>query len=63
MEKANVTGEDLDSARASYGEAAADPASSDFNVARSEENVLQWMSYLPQDCIESMIRMGWDFTT
>jgi hypothetical protein len=32
-------------------------------VARSEENVLQWMSYLPEDCIRTMIAMGWDITT
>jgi|HubBroStandDraft_1064217.scaffolds.fasta_scaffold731626_2 hypothetical protein len=32
-------------------------------IARSERNVREWMSYLPQDCIESMIRMGWDLST
>jgi hypothetical protein len=32
-------------------------------VARSESNVLQWMSYLPDDCVKTMIRMGWDVTT
>ena len=32
-------------------------------TARSEKNVREWMSYLPQDCIESMIRMGWDLST
>jgi hypothetical protein len=32
-------------------------------VARSERNVTEWMSYLPQDCVESMIRLGWDLTT
>lgn len=32
-------------------------------VTRSERNVSEWMSYLPQDCVESMIRMGWDLTT
>jgi hypothetical protein len=31
--------------------------------ARSEANILCWMEYLPQDCIETMIRMGWDLTT
>jgi len=35
----------------------------DADVARSEENILQWMSYLPQDCIRTMIAMGWDVTT
>jgi hypothetical protein len=31
--------------------------------ARSEANVLRWMKYLPQDCIATMIRLGWDLTT
>jgi hypothetical protein len=31
--------------------------------ARSENNILQWMSYLPEDCIRTMIQMGWDITT
>jgi hypothetical protein len=32
-------------------------------LVRSEDNILGWMAYLPQDCIEAMIRMGWDLTT
>jgi hypothetical protein len=32
-------------------------------AARSEENILQWMSYLPEDCIRTMIAMSWDVTT
>jgi hypothetical protein len=32
-------------------------------VARSENNILQWMSYLPEDCVKTMIQMGWDVTT
>jgi hypothetical protein len=36
---------------------------SDFDVAHSEKNILMWMTYLPQDCIEMMIRMGWDCST
>jgi hypothetical protein len=35
----------------------------DPELIRSEENILRWMDYLPQDCIETMIRMGWDVTT
>ncbi len=31
--------------------------------ARSERNILQWASYLPRNCVETMIRMGWDKTT
>jgi hypothetical protein len=33
------------------------------DAARSEENILQWMSYLPEDCIRTMIEMGWDVST
>jgi hypothetical protein len=32
-------------------------------VARSEENILRWMEYLPPDCIQTMILMGWDVST
>jgi hypothetical protein len=32
-------------------------------IARSERNILEWMSYLPEDCVSAMIRMGWDVTT
>jgi hypothetical protein len=32
-------------------------------LARSEKNVSQWMSYLPEECVTSMIEMGWDITT
>jgi hypothetical protein len=42
---------------APLGAAAADDA------ARSEQNILQWMSYLPEECIRTMIEMGWDITT
>jgi hypothetical protein len=35
----------------------------DADIARSENNILQWMSYLPEDCIKTMIAMGWDVTT
>ena len=38
-------------------------AQNDGDVARSEKNVLQWMAYLPEDCIKTMIQMGWDVTT
>jgi hypothetical protein len=33
------------------------------DAARSEENILQWMSYLPENCVRTMIEMGWDVTT
>ena len=32
-------------------------------IRRSEDNILQWMSYLPEDCIQMMIAMGWDIST
>ena len=32
-------------------------------TARSQENILQWISYLPEDCVRTMIEMGWDVTT
>jgi hypothetical protein len=35
----------------------------DADRARSESNILQWVSYLPEDCIKKMIEMGWDVTT
>jgi hypothetical protein len=31
--------------------------------ARSEKNILQWVSYLPRTCVKTMIKMGWDKTT
>jgi hypothetical protein len=30
---------------------------------RSQENVLRWRTYLPEDCVNTMIKMGWDRTT
>jgi hypothetical protein len=36
---------------------------SNAETARSDENILQWMSYLPEDCIRTMIEMGWNVTT
>jgi hypothetical protein len=38
-------------------------AQNDADVARSKKNILQWMAYLPEDCIRTMIQMGWDVTT
>jgi hypothetical protein len=35
----------------------------DSGAAHSKENILQWLSYLPEDCIQTMIAMGWDVTT
>ena len=47
-------------------EAAQTPVSEnacDFDVVYSEQNILKWMAYLPPDCIQCMIRMGWDLST
>ena len=33
------------------------------DLMRSENNILIWMSYLPEDCVRTMIVMGWDVTT
>jgi hypothetical protein len=33
------------------------------DIAHSEENILRWMAYLPEDCIRTMVLMGWDITT
>jgi hypothetical protein len=38
-------------------------APADDEMRRSEDNLLQWMSYLPEDCIKTMIAMGWDVST
>jgi len=38
-------------------------ARADDGIRRSEDNILQWMSYLPEDCIRTMILMGWDVST
>ena len=38
-------------------------AQADDDIRRSEDNILQWMAYLPEDCIRTMIVMGWDVST
>jgi hypothetical protein len=40
-----------------------DVRANEADAARSDENMLQWMSYLPEDCIKTMIAMRWDVTT
>jgi len=47
----------------SEAEASVDVPVNEDEAARSEENILRWMSYLPEDCIRTMIEMGWDVTT
>lgn len=36
---------------------------SDNDAARSDKNILQWMAYLPRECVKTMIVMRWDATT
>jgi hypothetical protein len=38
-------------------------AESAADIAHSEENILKWMQYLPSDCVNTMIIMGWDIST
>jgi hypothetical protein len=33
------------------------------DAKRSVNNILQWNSYLPANCVRTMVRMGWDYTT
>ncbi len=32
-------------------------------AARSTRNIQYWRSFLPEDCVITMIKMGWDRTT
>lgn len=34
-----------------------------FEAARSAQNIVLWKSYLPADCVEMMVEMGWDYST
>jgi hypothetical protein len=31
--------------------------------ARSANNIADWSSYLPADCVDAMVSLGWDRTT
>jgi hypothetical protein len=33
------------------------------DAARSVKNIAEWNTYLPSDCVRTMVRMGWDYTT
>ncbi|MEO7205453.1 MAG: hypothetical protein ABI145_01365 [Steroidobacteraceae bacterium] len=33
------------------------------DAKRSVNNILRWNGYLPADCVRTMVRMGWDYTT
>jgi hypothetical protein len=32
-------------------------------LERAARNIASWKSYLPEDCVITMVRMGWDRTT
>ena len=32
-------------------------------TARSMDNIAAWNTYLPEDCIRTMVAMGWDRST
>jgi hypothetical protein len=34
----------------------------DADAARSAQNVSQWLTYLPEDCVRAMVDDGWDRT-
>ena len=50
-------------ADSSTSSAPARPHGSEADIAHSENNILRWMSYLPEDCIRTMVLMGWDHST
>jgi hypothetical protein len=33
------------------------------DAKRSVKNILEWNSFLPAECVKTMVRMGWDYTT
>jgi len=33
------------------------------DARRSVQNIARWNDYLPTDCVRTMVRMGWDYTT
>jgi hypothetical protein len=34
-----------------------------FASMRSGHNISEWMEYLPDECVETMIGMGWNYST
>ena len=32
-------------------------------ASRPADNIETWMAYLPQDCVATMVKMGWDRDT
>jgi hypothetical protein len=35
----------------------------DATVARAAAIIAEWMTYLPQDCVKTMVREGWHWST
>jgi hypothetical protein len=33
------------------------------DAKRSVKNILEWNTFLPAECVKTMVRMGWDYTT
>lgn len=33
------------------------------DAKRSVQNIQEWNGYLPANCVRTMVRMGWDYTT
>jgi hypothetical protein len=33
------------------------------DAKRLAKNILTWNAYWPTDCVRTMVRMGWDYTT
>jgi hypothetical protein len=38
-------------------------APTDVDQSRSEANIREWRAYLPADCVQTMIGLGWDLST
>jgi hypothetical protein len=33
------------------------------SMSRSQRNIREWKTYLPENCVATMIAMGWDVST
>lgn len=52
-----------DAAQDAFGGRAGAAPRDALEVARSESNIRAWRSYLPAECVDRMIEMGWDHST
>lgn len=58
--------QDFTESQAESSDAAGTPALVGMQACdpgRSQRNISQWSSYLPADCVSTMISMGWDVST